>query len=285
MHAEGPRRRGPFVAVNVAALPEGLLESELFGHEQGSFTGAVRTHRGCFEMAHEGTLFLDEMGELPSHLQSKLLRVLEERKVVRVGGEAPIAVDVRVTAATNRDLEEEVRARRFRADLYYRLAVVTLTLPPLRERREDIPELARDHLDHFRVALGRDVRSLHPDAMAALVEHNWPGNVRELINVMERAVLLCPGPEIHREDLPRSVTGPPATRSGAAPFAPDDAWRDRTLSQARREMNAVFERTYLEALLRSCSGRVGEAARRAGINERTLYELMRRHRLKKEDFR
>jgi DNA-binding NtrC family response regulator len=285
VHTAGPRTSGPFLAVNCGALPEGLLESELFGHEQGAFTGADRARRGCFEMAHLGTLFLDEIAEMPLHLQTKLLRVLEDRRIIRLGGEKPVAVDVRLMAATNRDLDEEVRARRFRADLYYRLAVVTLTVPPLRDRREDVPILVRDYLDHFRVTLGRDVRSIRPDALAALVAYSWPGNVRELINVVERAVLLCPGQEIGRADLPRTLTGPRATPPPGPFAALPETWRTLKLREARREVTTVFEGAYLRDLLREAEGRVGEAARRAGINERTLYELMQRHGLRKEDFR
>jgi transcriptional regulator with GAF, ATPase, and Fis domain len=285
VHAEGPRSGGPFLAVNCGALPEGLLESELFGHERGAFTGAERAHRGCFEMAHLGTLFLDEIAELPLHLQSKLLRVLEDRRIVRLGGEKPVPVDVRLIAATNRDLEEEVRARRFRADLYYRLAVVTLTVPPLRDRREDVPALVRDYFDHFRATLGRDVRSIHPGALAALVAYSWPGNVRELINVVERAVLLCPGHEVGRADLPRTLTGPRAAPPPGPFAALPEAWRSLKLREARREVTTVFESAYLRDLLRETGGRVGEAARRAGINERTLYGMMQRHGLRKEEFR
>jgi DNA-binding NtrC family response regulator len=292
IHAESPRARGPFVAVNCGALPEGLLESELFGHERGAFTGAVASRKGHFELAHEGTIFLDEIGEMPLHLQVKLLRVLEERRLLRVGGQRPMAVDVRVMAATNRDLEAEMSAGRFRTDLYYRLAVVTLTLPPLRERWEDIPELADSYLHHFRRLLGRPVAGVRPEAMAALVSYPWPGNVRELINVMEQTVLLCPGAEIELADLPRRITGTARLedrRSLAAVSASsgelDPHWLDKTLPDAKREVADAFERTYLSLLLRSTKGRVGEAARRAGITPRFLYDRMRRHGLRKESYR
>lgn len=285
VHAEGRRGAGPFLAINAGAFPESLLESELFGHEQGAFTGATRAHRGCFELAHLGTLFLDEIGELPLHLQSKLLRVLEERRIVRLGGEGAVAVDVRVMAATNKELEEEVKARRFRADLYYRLAVVTLTVPPLRDRREDVPILARDYLDHFRATLGAEARVFRPEALDALVSYAWPGNVRELINVVERAALLCSGEEIRIEDLPRSVSGRSDPNPPGAFATLSDTWRSLGLRDARREVMAAFERAYVSDVLRETSGRVGDAAARAGVNERTLYELMRRHGLRKESFR
>jgi len=222
----------------------------------------------------------------------KLLRVLEERRLQRVGGQRPIPIDVRVMAATNRDLEAEMAAGRFRTDLYYRLAVVTLTLPPLRERWEDIPDLAESYLHHFRLLLGRPVTGIRPEAMGALVSYPWPGNVRELINVMEQTVLLCPGTEIELADLPRRITGPARLedrRSLAAVAAAsgelDPHWLDKTLPDAKREVAEAFERTYLSLLLRATKGRVGEAARRAGITPRFLYERMRRHGLRKEAYR
>jgi DNA-binding NtrC family response regulator len=292
IHAESPRARGPFVAVNCGALPEGLLESELFGHERGAFTGAVASRKGHFELAHEGTIFLDEIGEMPLHLQVKLLRVLEDRRLQRVGGQRPIAIDVRVMAATNRDLEAEMSAGRFRTDLYYRLAVVTLTLPPLRDRSEDIPDLVESYLRHFRLLLGRQVRGIRPEALSALVTYAWPGNVRELINVMEQTVLLCPGAEIELADLPRRITGSMRLedRRSLQPVASgngdlDPHWLDKTLPDAKREVAEAFERTYLSLLLRSTKGRVGEAARRAGITPRFLYDRMRHHGLRKEAYR
>ncbi len=290
IHGESPRSRGPFLAVNCGALPESLLESELFGHEEGAFTGATRSHRGYFELAHGGTLFLDEVGEMPVHLQVKLLRVLEDRRVQRVGGERSIPVDVRVMTATNKDLEAELRGRRFRADLYYRLAVVTLTVPPLRERREDIPVLVQSYLEHFAVHLGRGIAGIRPDALGTLVAHAWPGNVRELINVVERAVLLCSGSEIGIADLPSRITGERPPAEGDAPQAgmpvrDVEALAGRPLRDARREVVDAFERAYLETLLRRTGGRIGETAALAGITPRSLYELMQRHGLRKEAFR
>ncbi len=293
IHEEGPRGAGPFLAVNCGALPETLLESELFGHERGAFTGADRARRGFFEQASGGTIFLDEIGEVPLHLQVKLLRVLEDRRVRRLGSERALPIEVRIMAATNRDLEQEVRAKRFRSDLYYRLAVVTLTLPPLRERREDIPSLVESYVEQFRLMLGRNVRGVRPDAMSALCAYGWPGNVRELINVAERAVLLSAGPEIRSEDLPRSITEAPGgegardPRVASAPRIHDGAGTRITESirEARRDAIARFEKSYLEELLGSTSGSIKESARRAGINERSLYDLMKRHGLRKESFR
>jgi DNA-binding NtrC family response regulator len=289
LHSEGPRAAGPFVPVNCGALPESLIESELFGHEEGAFTGASRARRGYFELAHKGTLFLDEIAETPLHLQVKLLRALETRTIQRIGGERPLGVDVRVMAATNRDLETEVAAARFRSDLYYRLAVVTLAIPPLRDRREDIPELVATYAQRFRIHLGRDVEGCAPEAMDALVAHDWPGNVRELINVIERAVLLCSGNRIELHDLPQSITSLPG------PTAPGEhlisgleragSWVDRPLRTVKESLVASVERRYVTELLRATRGRVGESAKRAGLNERALYALMKRHGLKKEDFK
>jgi DNA-binding NtrC family response regulator len=289
IHFESARAAGPFVPVNCGAIPEGLLESELFGHEQGAFTGAVRARRGHFEVAHRGTLFLDEIGELPLHLQVKLLRVLEDRQVQRVGSERPERVDVRIIAATNRDLEAEVAARHFRADLFYRLAVVTLAIPPLRDRIEDIPDLVDRFVSHFRRTLGKPVQGLEPEALEALKHHRWPGNVRELINVLERALLLAQGPRVALGDLPRSIAGTagraaPGPPTGGIPSLPEPALH-LPIREARKQAVTDFERAYLTRLLQETGGRVGETARRAGVSERSLYELMRRAGLDKADFR
>ncbi len=289
LHSEGPRSAAPFVPVNCGALPESLIESELFGHEEGAFTGASRARRGYFELAHKGTLFLDEIAETPFHLQVKLLRALETRTIQRVGGERPLPVDVRVMAATNRDLDAEVAARRFRSDLYYRLAVVTLSIPPLRERREDIPELIDTYIQRFRIHLGRDVAGCSPEAVDALVGYDWPGNVRELINVIERAVLLCSGDRIELRDLPQNVAAPADLTALADPLAPGlarpDTWVDKPLREIKESLIASVERRYVREVLRATRGRIGETAKVAGLNERALYALMKRHGLKKEDFK
>ncbi|HSF20185.1 MAG TPA: sigma-54 dependent transcriptional regulator [Vicinamibacteria bacterium] len=282
IHSESARSRGPFITVNCGALPETLLESELFGHEEGAFTGAVRSRRGYFELAHRGTIFLDEIGEMPLHLQVKLLRVLEDKSIYRVGSEKPVTVDVRVMAATNRDLRREMESGRFRPDLYYRLAVVTLHAPPLRERREDIPELARAFLDTSRRKLVRPVTGFEPDAIQALVRHDWPGNVRELMNVVERAVLLAPGRNVRVDDLRASNQWEAEPTRTEMP--PGDR-RRRSLAEARRDVVARFEQEYLRHLLGETRGRIGETARVAGITERTLYTMMRRYGLRKEDFK
>lgn len=294
LHNEGPRFRGPFTQVNCAALPETLLESELFGHKEGAFTGAVRTRRGCFELAHGGTIFLDEICELSVALQAKLLQVLQDRSIRPVGSEKSIDVDVRVIAATNRDIEEEIKAKRFREDLYYRLSVVSLKIPPLRERREDIPELVESYLEHFRSRFGRSITGVREDATSSLARYDWPGNVRELINVMERAVLLCTGEEITLAEMPEIISRLPGdVRSGTAP-AGSPAVSDCLLPErlikkpwreVRKEMVNVFEKQYVAGLLRLTGGRVGETARRAGMEPRSLHEKMKRHGLRKEDFR
>ena len=283
IHGESPRSPGPFVAVNCAALPEGLLESELFGHVEGAFTGAVRTRRGYFELAHGGTLFLDEIVDMPLTVQAKLLRAIQERSVQPLGAEESIAVDVRIMGATNRDLLEAVETGEFRSDLFYRLGVVSLRVPSLRERREDIPVLAETYLERFAVQLGRPVERIEDEALRALIEYDWPGNVRELINVLERGVLLARGASLDVADLPRSLTGRGGSVSGAL-ARPDDLW-DLPLADARDELMSSFERAYLERLLRDTDGRVGETADRAGIDARTLYNKMRRYELEKESYR
>jgi DNA-binding NtrC family response regulator len=293
IHADGPRAGGPFVAVNCSAFPETLLESELFGHEKGAFTGAARARRGYFELAHRGTIFLDEIAELPVHLQVKLLRALEERRIQPLGSERSIAVDVRVIAATNRDLELEVREKRFRADLFYRLNVVSLTLPPLRERREDVPELVKSYLDLYRARLRGDVIGVDSDALAALAAYDWPGNVRELINAVERAVLMATGPTILLADLPDSIRRfapdcrvPDGDGKAAASVVREgECWGDRPWRVVRKQILEQAERRYLSEVLALSSGRIGEAARRAGMAPRSLFEKMRRHGFRKEDYR
>ena len=288
LHAESLRSEGPFIAVHCGALPESLMESELFGHEQGAFTGATKARRGCFELAHEGTLFLDEIGEMPLHLQSKLLRVLENRQIRRVGGEKSMVVDVRVIAATNRDLEAEAKAGEFRRDLYYRLNVVSLTIPPLRERIEDIPELVDSYVEHLAPRIGCEVSGIADGALEALCNYSWPGNVRELINVLERAMLICEGNEITVDDLPASVSGRDEMsihELSEDPAIFPEEWLHKPLKKSRNEVLEQFERAYLTALLTSTNGRVGEAAERAGIDSRTLFDKMKHYALDKKAFK
>jgi len=292
IHTESKRATFPFIAVNCGAMPESLLESELFGHEEGSFTGAVRSRRGCFELAHKGTIFLDEIAEIPIHLQVKLLRVLENREIRRVGSEEAIPLDVRIMAATNRDIEAAVRAKQFRTDLYYRLNVVPLIIPPLRERREDIPELVENYISFLRTRIGRNVSKITDRALDILCQYAWPGNVRELINIIERAMLLCEGDTITENDLPGSINGEPVrpaislslqnTANNASDIAED--LLQMSLKEIRRKVFEQFERSYLVGLLKVTHGRIGETAKRAGIDKRTLFGKMKYYGLQKDDF-
>ncbi len=263
IHYASPRAAGPLVRVNCAALPETLLESELFGHEKGAFTGAVASRKGRVELAHGGTLFLDEIGDLPLHLQVKLLRVLQEREIERVGSSRPTPVDVRVLAATHRDLEALVRSGRFRDDLYYRINVVTISLPPLRERREDIPRLLEHFLQRFATKNGKAIRGLTREARDALLRYDYPGNVRELENLVERAVVLTRDDVIGLDDLPLSLQ---------AEAGPEPEAEARSLPAA---VEGLERRMIREALARA-GGVQTRAAELLGISERVLrYKLQK----------
>jgi two-component system, response regulator FlrC len=276
IHAASKRARGPFVALNCAALPEALLESELFGHERGAFSGAVAARKGKFEQAERGTLLLDEIGEMELRLQSKLLRAIQEREVDKLGGTQPVKVDVRILAATNRDLQTEVRAGRFREDLYFRLNVVQLRIPPLRERGSDILPLAEHFAERYSAANGLKLRPIAPAAAARLVAHPWPGNVRELENAMHRAVLLAQGREIGLDAIELSAapadtapvsTGAPAPAPTAHPIA---ALVGRRMEEVEREL-------ILETLGR-CLGNRTRAAEILGISIRTLRNKLAEYR-------
>lgn len=287
IHAESHRSAGPFITINMAAIPESLMESELFGHEQGAFTGAIRSRRGSFELAHGGTIFLDEIGEMPLHMQSKLLRVLQDFEFVPVGGESSLWVDVRVIAATNKNLEEEIDKGHFRRDLYYRLGVITLTLPPLRKRKEDIPSMANHFLNMYNKKIGREISSFSQTAMSALCSYRWPGNIRELMNVIERAIILCKNNTISIDDFPDIFRIESAALSYGADFSYMDlsTWHEKTLPEVREEVLERVEKKYLEMVLEKTSGRVGQAARIAGIHPRGLYEKMKKLGLNKADFK
>jgi two-component system response regulator GlrR len=261
IHRASPRSEAPFVAVNCGAIPEGLLESELFGHKKGSFTGAVSDRRGLFQAAQGGTLFLDEIGDMPLPLQVKLLRALEERKVRPVGSHETFDVDVRVIAATHRKLEERIASGEFREDLYYRLNVVKLYIPTLAERREDIPLLANTFLSRLGARYRRDRLALSPEALQLLVSAPWPGNVRQLLNVIEQAVALS-ATEVIPESLVRQ-----AIDAGDTALTP--------LDEARR----AFERDYLVRILKITGGNVTKAARLAGRYRTEFYRLLERHSL------
>ncbi|MBI1289798.1 response regulator [bacterium] len=263
VHQASPRARKPFVAVHCAALPEALLESELFGHERGAFTGAVSKRQGRFELASGGTIFLDEIGEVPLSMQVKLLRVLEAREIQRVGGSETVSVDVRILAATNRDLAEEVSEGRFREDLYYRLNVVSITLPPLRHRRGDIPLLVRTFLAEFARENGREVPSISREAMDILTSYHWPGNVRELRNVIENTSVFLRGNTVEPANLPINVA------KKAPPAAPGEPVTDGISFPMGMALEEV-ETAYLRKTLEICDGNRTRAADMLKISRRTL---------------
>jgi DNA-binding NtrC family response regulator len=294
VHQLSPRKNAPFVRVNCGALTESLLESELFGHVRGSFTGAIKDRAGRFEAAHSGTIFLDEINSTSPKLQVKLLRVLQEREFERVGDTETIRVDTRVVAASNRDLTEEIDANRFREDLYYRLNVVTLNLPPLRERREDIPELVAHFLQVYNEANDRYVVHIQKNALEALQQYDWPGNVRELQNYVERAVVLAPGDELALDLLPDEVLGrKPARRPGAE--TPDLEGLTENLVQRGLDMagpsasnlhNEIVNRVERELIVQvmsACEGVQSKAAARLGINRNTLHKKLKEYHLEERN--
>ncbi|MCP9464596.1 MAG: sigma-54 dependent transcriptional regulator [Nitrospira sp.] len=262
IHYNSSRKEAPFVPVNCAAIPEQLLESELFGHMRGAFTDAKTDKRGLFEEAQKGTLFLDEISELPLMLQAKLLRAIQEKEIRRVGATKPIAVDVRIIAATNLNLADEVKNKRFREDLYYRLNVIELKLPPLRERREDIPLLVNAFLKKCAEASGRPVKGVSEAALAMLIDYSWPGNVRELENVIERAVTLSRGEKISPDDLPPAVQGARGDR--------------RVLDEAAEKSLPLHEveKEYIKKILEKTGGNKYQAAHVLGIDRKTLYRKL-----------
>jgi two-component system response regulator HydG len=263
IHELSGRADGPFVSINCGALPENLLESELFGHVRGSFTGAVRDKQGLFVAAKGGTFFLDEVGEMSPATQVKLLRVLQEREVIPVGATEPMPVDVRIVAATNRDLDEEIRRGGFRSDLFYRLNVITLHLPPLRERTDDVALLAEHFLQRFAAARGREMR-LVDETLDALQAYDWPGNVRELENALERAAVMTPGEQIHPGALPTRITERAPQPLVAAGLPPNPTME-------------IIERAYIHWVLQSESGNKTRAAEVLGIDPSTLYRKLLRY--------
>ena len=270
LHAESRRKGGPFVALNCSALPGELVESELFGHVRGAFTGADRDREGLFEAARGGTLFLDEVGDLAPAAQAKLLRALEERQVTRVGSNRVVPVDVRVVAATNRPLERMAAEGSFREDLLYRLRVIALHLPALRERREDVPALAMHFLAEMAARHGRPVRGLSEGARRAMVAYDWPGNVRELRNVVERAVVLAEGEQVEAADLPPQVTERPAPID-----AVDAALAGLSFAEARERAVDAFERAFLTAALERHGGNLSAAARALGLHRQSLQKKLK----------
>ena len=282
LHALSDRADGPFVDVNCGAIPHELLESELFGHEKGAFTGAVSTRKGKFELADGGTLFLDEIGELEKELQVKLLRAIEEERFTRVGGTEPISVDIRLVAATNRDLQAEVRAGHFRQDLYYRLNVVRFRIPPLRERLEDIPLLVRHFLKKHEATAHHHVEEVDPEVLEILARHPWPGNVRELENAILRAMLLDRDGRLTVEDLPEEIREGVDTTSVGSLLTKDDLQRER--ERQWQKLSERLERQFLEAGLRRTGGNISELSRQTGYSRRQLQNLLRKHNLNPENF-
>ncbi len=284
IHANSPRASGPFVPVDCASLPEQLLESELFGHEKGAFTGAVRTKTGLVEAAHRGTLFLDEIGDLPASLQVKLLRALQERQIRRVGGTGLVDVDVRVVSATNRNLAEGIAKGQFREELYYRINVIAIRLPPLRDRAGDVRLLAHTFLKRY----GQErVTGLDEAAAEALDRYPWPGNVRELQNVIERACALADGPKVTVKDLPEHVlhagaraAAPEASTPGTGPAGELGTGADLTLKAAKEQWLQVLEVSYLRDLLARYDGNVSSAAKAAGIDRKTFHRLINKYDLR-----
>jgi transcriptional regulator with GAF, ATPase, and Fis domain len=261
-------------------LPENLLESELFGHEKGAFTNAVSQRRGRFELAHGGTIFLDEAGDIPASMQAKLLRVLQERRFERVGGTQAIEVDVRVVAATNRNLARMVKQNKFREDLYYRLNVVKLDLPPLRERAMDIPLLAT-HFCFKYARPGESPKRIAPDAMEKLISHPWPGNIRELENAIERACVTARGPEIVSEDLPLEVLQPRgSSQSGGRPID-----LNKPLPQLLEEMRIDVEKQYIRRALKKARGNVGRCAKLCGLSRRSISAKLAEYNIEKREFK
>jgi DNA-binding NtrC family response regulator len=279
VHANSPRASQAFVPVDCASLPEPLLESELFGHEKGAFTGAVRSKPGLMEVAHGGTLFFDEIGELPASLQVKLLRALQERQIRRVGGTSLIGVDVRVVSATNRDLREAAAKGQFREELYYRINVIAIKLPPLRERAGDVTLLAHAFLKKY--GQGR-ITGIDDGAMQALEGYAWPGNVRELQNIIERACALAEGEILSRRDLPEHLLPPAAPRAGAA-LGPGEALGSGAglpLKDAKERWLQVLEMSYLRDLLDRHGGNISAAAKVAGIDRKTFHRLINKYQLR-----
>jgi DNA-binding NtrC family response regulator len=282
LHYRSPRRAKPLVKTNCAALSRELVESELFGHERGSFTGAIARREGKFEAADGGTLLLDECGDMPLETQAKLLRALQEKEFERVGGNQPIRVDVRVLAATNQDLEAAVRAGRFREDLYYRLKVIELVIPPLSERREDLPLLIDHFLKDAAVRFRRDVKPLTADALRACAAHEWKGNVRELRSAVEQALLLAPGPEIEPADLFGATAATDGVGATAAPPA-EVAVGGLPFREAKERVVAAFERDFLLQALRRHGGNITKAAEEVGMYRQNFQQKMRELGITAED--
>jgi two-component system, NtrC family, response regulator HydG len=274
IHDLSARKDGPFVGVNCAAIPSTLLESELFGHEKGAFTGAVKRKLGRFELATGGTLFLDEIGDVPLDMQAKLLRAIQEKTIERVGGEAPVHVDVRIVSATHRDITEMVKTGAFREDLLYRLHIIPIELPPLRDRPEDIPVLARHFLEKLRVRTNPAVLEIDEGAMAALKAYRWPGNVRELENVIEQALVFAEGTKLAADDLPALLgTLKPSTQDAIVELPPEED--PRTLD----EVLEGLEKALILRAFKAAKGVKTETARRLGVKTSALYYKLAKYKI------
>lgn len=281
IHFNSVRKNKPFVTVNCSAMPEALLESELFGHEHGAFTGAVKQKLGRFELANGGTIFFDEMGDLSPSIQTKLLRVLQEKEFERVGGNQTIKVDVRIIAATNKDLSTAIKQGTFREDLFYRINVIPIILPPLRERKEDIPLLAAHFLEKYCTILKKGIRAISNDSMNAMISYNWPGNVRELENIIERAVIMAKN---------NIITDINLSKEGARTITPSDSltisFEDNHITELMYEdFIGYCEKQYITKALEKHQGRVDLSAKSAMMDTKTFYRKMKRHDINKKDFK
>ncbi len=282
IHAADSRRKGPFIALNCAVLHDGLLESELFGHERGAFTGAEKRKKGRFELADGGTLFLDEIGDVSTTMQAKLLRVLQSGTFERVGGTETIKVDVRIIAATNKRLEDEVKAARFRSDLYYRLAVIRVDLPPLRDRPEDVPLLATHFLEKYKRMSTPPVTEIDSEAMQVLIDHSWPGHVRELENAIKSAVAMAEGTVIHRDSLPATVAPKvPMNANGSDPLIDIE----RPLPTLTDDLISRVERDYFTRLLARYRGNVARCAKHSQLSRRSVTQKLQKYALDRTRFK
>lgn len=279
IHSHSPRAGKQFISVHCGAIPDTLIESELFGHEKGAFTGAVKRKLGKFELAHGGTIFLDEVGSITHAAQIRLLQVLQERTFQRVGGESTLETDARIIAASNEDLKALTKSGHFRSDLFYRLNVFPIEIPPLRERKEDIPLLVRHFLQDFKSKYGKDIRDTHPLVQDALQEYEWPGNVRELQNLLERAFILENSHILTPESFPQDLF------SAGAPAACLPLNTSLTLAQFREVAKENAERQYLKELLADNQGRINNSAQQAGISTRQLHKLLTKYGIRKEEYK
>jgi two-component system response regulator AtoC len=275
IHGNSPRKLNPFIKINCSAIAENLIESELFGYEKGAFTGAVSSKPGRFELAHKGTLFLDEVGELSKDMQVKLLRVIQEQEFERVGGIQTIKVDVRLVTATNRNLQQDVKEGRFREDLFYRLNVMPIHVPPLRERKEDIPPLVRWFIEKFNRKLGRLITGVDEEVMDLFRDHDWPGNIRELENLTERLVLMAKGEQIVMEDVPAELIE--AVEAAAQTASPDEK---KSIKDLIREKTGDIEKQMIVRVLEECEGNISKAARQLGLSRRGLHLKLAKYNLR-----